>query len=47
MFRAPSDQAKLEKYREAGIKRVLLEIPDLDRDGILKHLDTLTPMAKA
>ena len=47
VFRAPSDQAKLEKYREAGIKRVLLEIPDLDRDGILKHLDTLTPMAKA
>ena len=47
VFRAPSDQAKLEKYREAGIKRVLLEIPDLDRDGILKHLDTLAPMAKA
>ena len=47
VFRAPSDQAKLEKYREAGIKRVLLEIPDLDRDGILKHVDTLTPMAKA
>ena len=47
VFRAPSDAAKLAKYREAGIKRVLLEIPDLTRDEILAHLDKLAPLAKA
>lgn len=47
VFRAPSDAAKLAKYREAGIQRVLLEIPDLDRDGILKHLDTIAPLVRA
>ena len=48
VFRAPSDAKKLAAYREAGISRVLLEIPDLDRDGILKYLDeTLLPLAKA
>jgi probable F420-dependent oxidoreductase len=46
VFRAPSDAAKLARYRDAGIHRVLLEIPDLDRDGILKHLDTLAPLTK-
>ena len=45
VFRAPSDQAKLAAYREAGIKRVLLEIPDLTRDEILAHLDKIAPLA--
>lgn len=47
VFRAPSDAAKLAKYREAGINRVLLEVPDLDRDGILKHLDEIAPLTAA
>ncbi|MFM9941285.1 MAG: LLM class F420-dependent oxidoreductase [Hyphomicrobiaceae bacterium] len=47
VFRAPSDAAKLAKYREAGIGRVLLEIPDLSRDEILSHLDTLVPLQAA
>lgn len=47
VFRVPSDAKKLAAYREAGISRVLLEIPDLDRDGILKHLDSITPLATA
>ena len=45
VFRAPSDQAKLAAYKEAGIKRVLLEIPDLTRDEILAHLDQIAPLA--
>ena len=32
-------QAKLAPYREAGIERVLLEVPDLSRDEILRVLD--------
>ncbi len=47
VFRAPSDAAKLAAYREAGIKRVLLEIPDLSRDEILRHLDKIAPLAIA
>ena len=45
VFRAPSDAAKLASYRDAGIGRVLLEVPDLSRDEILKHLDTIAPLA--
>lgn len=45
VFRAPADKAKLEAYRDAGIGRALLEVPDLDRDGILRHLDTMAPLA--
>ena len=44
-FRAPADAARLEAYREAGIQRVLLEVPDLSRDEILRELDKLTPLA--
>ncbi len=47
VFRAPSDAAKLAGYREAGIKRVLLEVPDLSRDEILRHLDKIAPLAVA
>lgn len=39
VFAAPSDAAKLAAYREAGIDRVLLEVPDLGRDAALRVLD--------
>ncbi|WP_043363933.1 LLM class F420-dependent oxidoreductase [Belnapia sp. F-4-1] len=45
VFRAPPEAGKLDAYREAGIERVLLEVPDLDRDGILRRLDELAPLA--
>jgi probable F420-dependent oxidoreductase len=39
VFRAPADTATLATYREAGIGRALLEIPDRGRDEILRVLD--------
>ena len=39
VFRAPADAERLKPYRDAGIDRVLLEVPDLSRDEILKVLD--------
>jgi len=39
VFRAPADQAGLAAYRDAGIDRALLEVPDLSRDEILRVLD--------
>ncbi len=45
VFRAPTDTAGLAAYRGAGIDRALLEIPDLSRDEILRHLDTIAPFA--
>ena len=45
VFRAPPDAVALDAYRAAGITRVLLEVPDLDRDGILRRLDELAPLA--
>ncbi|MEZ5851912.1 MAG: LLM class F420-dependent oxidoreductase [Hyphomicrobiaceae bacterium] len=47
VFRSPSDAAKLAQYRDAGIYRALLEIPDLSRDEILHHLDKIAPLAAA
>lgn len=47
VFRAPSDAGKLAAYRDAGIARGLLEIPDLSRDEILRHLDKIGPLARA
>jgi hypothetical protein len=38
-FAAPPDAAKLAPYREAGIDRVLFEVPDLTRDETLAVLD--------
>jgi probable F420-dependent oxidoreductase len=38
-FGAPADAAKLDAYRDAGIDRTLLQIPDLTRDEILRLLD--------
>ena len=45
VFRAPADEARLEAYRDAGIGRALLEVPDLSRDEILRHLDAIAPLA--
>jgi len=45
VFRAPADQKALDGYREAGIQSAVLEIPDLTRDEILRHLDKNAPLA--
>src|SRR6266446_10062314 len=37
VFNAPADQAALAPYREAGIARVLLEVPDASRDEVLRR----------
>jgi alkanesulfonate monooxygenase SsuD/methylene tetrahydromethanopterin reductase-like flavin-dependent oxidoreductase (luciferase family) len=39
VFNAPADRAALATYREAGIERVLLEVPDSSRDDVLRLLD--------
>jgi probable F420-dependent oxidoreductase len=44
VFNAPADRAALAPYREAGIARVLLEVPDLSRDEILHRLDKNAPL---
>jgi probable F420-dependent oxidoreductase len=45
VFRAPADAATLNAYRDAGIDRVLLEVPSADRDDVLRVLDKLAPLA--
>jgi alkanesulfonate monooxygenase SsuD/methylene tetrahydromethanopterin reductase-like flavin-dependent oxidoreductase (luciferase family) len=47
VFSAPADQGKLAPYREAGIDRVVLEVPDLSRDEILRVLDKNAALTKA
>jgi hypothetical protein len=47
VFNAPADQAALAPYREAGIQRVLLEVPDLSHHEILRVLDKNASLAKA
>jgi probable F420-dependent oxidoreductase len=39
VFGAPADEAVLAEYREHGINRVFLAIPDLTRDEIMRVLD--------
>jgi probable F420-dependent oxidoreductase len=46
VFSAPADAAKLKPYREAGIDRVLLEVPDLSREEILRVLDKNAVIAR-
>ena len=46
VFAAPADEAKLAPYREAGIERVLFEVPDISRDEILRVLDKNAALAK-
>lgn len=47
VFRAPADKTAIAQYRDAGIGRAVLEIPDLGRDEILRLLDTYAPLAAA
>ena len=47
VFAAPPDAAKLAPYREAGIDRVLFEVPDKSRDEILAVLDKNAALIKA
>ncbi|TAJ39115.1 MAG: LLM class F420-dependent oxidoreductase [Reyranella sp.] len=47
VFGAPPEAAALAAYEKAGIPNALLAIPDLGRDEILRHLDTIAPLAKA
>jgi probable F420-dependent oxidoreductase len=44
VFNAPADPAALVHYREAEIARVLLEVPDLGRDEVLRLLDKYAPL---
>jgi probable F420-dependent oxidoreductase len=46
VFGAPDNAAGLAPYREAGIHRVLLQVPDLSRDEILRTLDKNAPLTK-
>lgn len=45
VFGAPADPAKLAAYRDAGIDRALLQIPDVSRDEILRQLDQQASLA--
>ena len=47
VFGAPPEAAALASYEKVGIQRALLAIPDGNRDEILRHLDTLAPLAMA
>jgi probable F420-dependent oxidoreductase len=47
VFGAPAEAATLAAYEKAGIPNALLAIPDGTRDEILRHLDTIAPLAKA
>lgn len=46
VFGAPADAATLVGYRDAGIQRGLLAIPDLSRDEILRLLDQNASVVK-
>ena len=45
VFGAPPDPAALAAYREAGIQRALLMVPDLTRDEILRFIDRHAALA--
>ena len=47
VFAAPADEAALAAYREAGIDRVLLEVPDKGRDDVLRVLDKNAVLTKS
>ena len=47
VFGALAEAATLAAYEKAGIPNALLAIPDGTRDEILRHLDTIAPLAKA
>ena len=45
VFRAPADAGVLADYRQAGITRAVLEVPDGSRDEILRLLDKHAALA--
>ena len=45
VFGAPADRGALAPYRDAGIARVLLEVPDSTRDEVLRILDRNASLA--
>src|ERR1700736_1600890 len=45
VFGAPADKVALTEYRDAGIQRAVLQIPDLTRDEIIGLLDKNAPLA--
>jgi probable F420-dependent oxidoreductase len=45
VFGAPADQTGLAEYRDAGIQRAILRIPDLTRDEIMSLLDKNAALA--
>ena len=40
VFAAPADPKTLDLYRELGIDRALLEVPDASRDEVMRRLDS-------
>ena len=46
VFGAPPKADKLEKYRELGVHRALLQIPTEDRDSCLRILDSYMPLLR-
>jgi len=46
VFGAPTDEAGLAAYREAGIERVLFGVPDAGRDEVLQLLDKRVSLLK-
>jgi hypothetical protein len=44
VFRAPADPDALARYADAGISRVLLDVPDSPRDETLHLLDRYTAL---
>ena len=44
VFRPPPDASTLAAYREAGIQRVVLDVPDRGRDEVLRVLDGYAPL---
>ena len=46
VFGAPTDEAGIAPYREAGIERVLFGVPDASRDEVLQLLDKRVSLLK-
>ena len=44
VFRGPTEKRALEPYEEAGIERVLLQLPSAGRDDVLRLLDEYAPI---
>jgi hypothetical protein len=48
VFAAPADAGRAATYREAGIDRVLLEVPDKSRDeDAVGRSNNITPLVKS